>query len=150
MRRHRTHVLVVLLAALLIFSVVSMSATPSAHGEIWGSVLGFNQPDVRLAFNVHDTGPELSDDYGALSVRLFDPTTGKLTAVLVAMEVFNAGVEPDGTIYFVATLRLVTGTFPTSQRTIQFSAHDGGAIDQFWVGPFTVGITRGKIVARTP
>ena len=150
MRRHRTQVLVVLLAALLSFSVVSMSATPSAHGEIWGKVLGFNQPDVRLAFNVHDTGPELEDDYGALSARLFDPATGKLTAVLVATEVFNVVVEPDGTIYFVATLQLVTGTFPTSQRTIQFSAHDGGAIDQFWVGPFTVEIKRGEVVARTP
>ncbi|MFC2081969.1 hypothetical protein ACFLR0_02175 [Candidatus Bipolaricaulota bacterium] len=151
MHRHRTGVSIVLLAVLLSFSAATISATPSAHGAVWGKVPGFpNEPDIQLTFNVKDAGPDLEDDRGTVSGRLFDPETGKLAAVLVSTRVFNVGVEPDGLIYFVATLRLVTGTFPTPQRTIQFTAHDGGAIDQFWVGPFEVEIKRATIVARIP
>lgn len=151
MRRNRTGVLIALLVVLLSFSVASIGAAPSAHGVVWGKVSDFpNEPDIQLTFNVKDTGPDLEDDRGTVSGRLFDPETGKLTAVLVATHVFNVGVELDGMIYFVATLRLVTGTFPTPQRTIQFRAQDGGAIDQFWVGPFEVEVKRATIVARIP
>ena len=150
MRRHRTTMLVVLLAALASFSVVSIGASPSAHGSIYGKVLGLNEPYVQFAFNVQDTGPEPDDDRGTLSGRLFDPETGKLTAVLVSTDVFNVVVNSDGTIYFVATLRPVVGELPTPQDTFQFYGHDGGAIDQFRIAVFDVEIIRAAIVARTP
>jgi hypothetical protein len=143
-------VLVAFLAVLLSLSAASIAAAPSAHGSVYGKVLGLNEPYVQFAFNVQDTGPEPEDDRGTLSGRLFDPETGKLTGVLVSTRVFNVVVNEDGSFYFVATLRLVTGTFPTGQRTFQFYGHDGGAIDQFQIAVFDVEIIRAVIVARTP
>jgi len=154
MRRSSVLVLLVVVAGLLGSSVGSFGAVPSAHGQIQGSVTtlfgGIERTyDIRLSFNVRDMAPGEGGDFGTLSGRLFDPDTGKMCAVFVASDMPIVDVLPNGDVYFVAVLRLVTGSFPVDQRRIQFWAHDGD-VDAFRIGPFPVTINRGFVTARTP
>jgi len=149
MRRHLLSISVGLLLVLVGAWIAYGDVGFAAHGAIQGEFAFGQLYAIHLVFSVHDTGPELEDDFGSLSIRLSAPGTGKPIYVIVATRVYNVHLASDGSVGFVATLRKVRGPNPLPQENIQFWAYDGGAADWFQMGMAGyVTIERGNIVLK--
>lgn len=145
--------LAVILLVAVSLSVLSDKPIVRAHGEFWSFVqVGKFSFDIQLTFNVQGRGEEGEGDHGSLSIRYFDPVTGKLVAVVISTDVRDVYIPEEGWIGFWADFRVPKGSSSLPGfRTVECQAYDGGATDEFWIttpGPIPLVIQRGKIVVR--
>jgi len=150
MRRYVVSMLALFVVIALSSLALAAPAAVSARGQFKGEGVLLGIPcRIQLAFNVQDTGPELDDDRGTISLRLFHPVTGKLLDVVVSTDVWDVGLWPDGAVRFVARLRVLKAD---EERTVQFWAYGGASWFQIGSPQFTdpVTILHGKVVVRTP